>query len=113
MLPINAASIGAYSATSSGTDRGSTSQQATASAAPPLIPNSPGSARVAKQPLHHAAGERQRGADQQRQQHSRQTNGQPDVSQDLIAGGQQAGQRQTHGAQGRGEQRQDNQQQRH
>jgi hypothetical protein len=35
------------------------------------------------------------------------------MAQDLIAGGQQAGQRQTHGAQGRGEQRQDNQQQRH
>ena len=45
MLPTNAASIGAYSATSGGTDRGSTSQQATASAAPALIPTSPGSAR--------------------------------------------------------------------
>lgn len=69
--------------------------------------------RVAKQPLHHAAGEGQRRAHQQGQQHPRQTDGQPDMAQHVIPGRQQVDQRQAHGAEGGGKQRQGDQQQRH
>ncbi len=36
--------------------------------------------RIAEQPLHDAAGERQRPANHQRQQHAGQTDGEPDLA---------------------------------
>ncbi len=106
-LPINAASIGIYRAISPSVENGSTSQLATASA-PLLMPSRPGSARVAKQPRHHAAGERASAAlHRWWGQHPRQTDGQPDMARYVIPGRQQVDQRQSAWRRGWWQQRQE------